>query len=683
MIAPLFRIDKPHFHTNGGALACGWKLKTFKAGTDIPVQLYKDAEGKEKYPVEIVLNNRGEVDGAGIFGMSETRYKIVFENAAGKRIWSLDNVSAGSETGGQGKDGFALVEANEVFGSQRLPEDKYNLISTMVENDRGVSLISGSGSNSSVFTLASIGSTGLTFFNFRNGKVTLVKISPESSSGYHAIDVDQIDIGGKGGLERVEHDDSLSGDGTADDPLKVVGGGDKSYESGDGIYIDGDNVINILAGMGLEFDDGNRLKVKLGKGLKFDTEAGIEGEIAIDDIGLKVIEEVQELANELDKKITTTFNYAQIKDMQDFALYGVQGTTRLIGQLFAVPIATEIRKNETLLNVRALQNYSGKVSFGIFEFDFDGNEGQGSTTWLCDTGVVSINAGENQMPVRHVKSTSATEPKIKMIPGKLYYATILIAGDAPATGLMLAADEPYESNYNATPKYTMIASNMDNYVDWTNGSQEATWFQGYNEFHNVPRLFMMIRNGEMAPIPTSSPFDDYNVYSLSSVYKIGDLFSLPFTVDNQPVLYQKIIPRQDCVVTNIGWAGTSATPFYEFATDVPLIIDSDYNKIKEVGDAIFSLAPFSRYNLYDFALNEPLALKAGTIYFVPCNLIIVGGTDEPLLTFNRPADIQKDLLLFDSKYNVASWAGTHKEYISSQPAPMCQIKTDDGKTYTF
>lgn len=461
-------------------------------------------------------------------------------------------------------------------------------------------------------------------------------------------------------------------------------GGGTTYTSGNGINIDSDNVINVLAGNGLEFDANNKLQVKLGKGLKFDTEAGIEGEISIDDIGQEVIAEVQELASELDKKITTTFNYAQIKDMQDFAPYGVTGTTRLIGQLFAVPIASEIRKDETLLNVRALQNYSGKVSFGIFEFDFEGNEGTGSTTWLCDTGVVSIKAGENQMPVKHIKSTSTSEPKIKMMPGKLYYATVLIAGDAPATGLMLAADDPYEANYNATPKYTMIASNMDNYVDWSNGSQEATWFQGYNEFHNVPRLFMMIRNGEAAPVPTVDPFRNYDAFTLNHNTTVQDVFSLNIVPTNYPMIYQKIIPLEDVTITKVGWCDTNEQAVYDYYTDIPVMLNNTYTGIANFNNDMSTSLIDGTHYFHQCTLTNPVALQKGVIYWVPA-LAKIDAANEAITTYTTPADTTKDLVLFTSKWNISQWAiaGGYGEYKNTQPAPMCRITTEDGRAFTF
>lgn len=463
--------------------------------------------------------------------------------------------------------------------------------------------------------------------------------------------------------------------------------GGSTYTGGDAIDISNDT-ISVKYGNGLELDTNNKLKVKLGKGLKFDTEAGIEGEISIDDIGQEVIEEVQELSSELDKKITTTFNYAQIKDMQDFAPYGVSGTTRLIGQLFAVPIASEIRKDDTLICVRALQNYSGKVSFGIFEFDFDGNEGSGSTTWLADTGVVSVQAGENAFPIRHIVATSAIREKIKLEPGKLYYATILIDGNAPATGLMLAADEPYAANYNATPKYTMVASNMDTYVDWTNGSQEATWFQGYNEFHDVPRLFMMIRNGESAPVPIVDPFKNYDAFTLAHSFRVSDIFSLSVNPDQYPIIYQKVRPQLDCTVTKIGWCDYHSGATYEYDSDIPLILDGDYNALT-MFDANTVSSEGTKIDgthyYHEYTLATPLNMTADTNYYIPCNAKISNGNDEWIITYSSPADTSKDLVLFTSKWNINQWAiaGGYAEYKNSTPSTFCRIFTDDGKSYTF
>lgn len=556
------------------------------------------------------------------------------------------------------EDGFALINADEIFSSQRMSDRKYDLINRTINENKGLALTANRGNDPKiVFSISHIGAFGIKFFSVNEESVIVATISSTSISGFHSIDVLSIPV--SGGI---------------------------AYSSGDGINIDSTNKINVLAGNGLEIDDDKKLQVKLGKGLKFNTEAGVEGEVSLDDIGQEVVEDVLELSSELDKKITTTFNYAQITSAEDFAPYGVSGTTRMIGQLFAVPISSEIRENDTLICIRAKQGYAGKVSFGIFEFDFDGNEGTGSTTWLCDTGVVTIKEGENQFPLKNIIPTSTVRPVIKMEPGKLYYATVMIANNAPATGLFLASCPPYDQNYHATPKYTMVVSNMDSYVDWTNGSQRNTWFQGYNEFNNVPRLFMMIRNGEAAPVPTIDPFANYSSFTLEHRYRINDLFSLEFNVNNQPVLYQKIRPAQDCTIEKIGWVDYHSGATYDYATDIPLMLDGNSSPMTRFGDNVESSSGTKIDDVHyyhEFTLSTPINLQANTNYFVPCNMKISGADSEWVITYSSPSGTAKDLLLFDSKYNVESWAGDHAQYLPSQPGTLCRIVTSDGKTYTF
>lgn len=485
---------------------------------------------------------------------------------------------------------------------------------------------------------------------------------------------------------------TMNSNGEWGEITQIIGGEGSTYTAGNGIQILNSKILARL-GKGLEFfgtEDGQKsIQIKLGKGLKFDDASGVEGTLAIDDIAQEVIDQVQEMSSDLDKKITTTFNYAQITDMKDFAPFGVTNTTRLIGQIFAVPIATELRLNETLISVRALQNYSGKLSFGIFEFDFDSNDGAGSTTWLCDTGVVSIKAGENQMPLKHLKATSEVDPSIKMVPGKLYYATILIAGDAPTTGLYLAADEPYAANYNAIPKYTMIASNMDSYVNWSDGSQEGTWFQGYNEFHEVPRLFMMIRNSEAAPpVPAVDPFRNYESFSVNHAYRVKDIFSLSIGSYPEPVVYQKVIPATDVTITDIGYCDYHGEIC---GSDVPMILNNEYTGIINFSDSTCTIGNNDGTKIdgthyyHQFHLNTPLKLGANEIYWFPASMNLSNGNDDWIITYSMSGVTDKDLLLFDSKHNINTWAvsGGHAEYKNTQPGTLCRVIDSEGKEYTF
>ena len=92
-VEPLFKNDKPHFHTNGGGLAVGYKLYTYFAGTNSPVAMYSDHSGTTIYENPIVLNSRGEPDGQGIYANVAQKYKVILKDTLGSVVWSLDNVS--------------------------------------------------------------------------------------------------------------------------------------------------------------------------------------------------------------------------------------------------------------------------------------------------------------------------------------------------------------------------------------------------------------------------------------------------------------------------------------------------------------------------------------------------------------------------------------------------------------
>ena len=80
----------------------------------------------------------------------------------------------------------------------------------------------------------------------------------------------------EGGLDKVHHDSTLSGDGTHDSPLSVVnGGGGTTYTAGDAIDIT-DNAISVKYSKGLELNSYNQLEVKSGKGLELNSDNQLE-----------------------------------------------------------------------------------------------------------------------------------------------------------------------------------------------------------------------------------------------------------------------------------------------------------------------------------------------------------------------------------------------------------------------
>ena len=453
-------------------------------------------------------------------------------------------------------------------------------------------------------------------------------------------------------------------------------GGGTEYTAGDAIDITNNN-ISVKYGKGLKVNTSNQLEVNAGRGLKFDDNTL---EIEIDNAVADVVDTVEKLNRDLDKKITTTYPFAQITSMSDFTTYGVTNTSRMIGQLFAVPIASEIRKDETVICVNALQNFSGNVSLGIFEYDFEGNEGTGSTYWIADTGTVSIRAGENLFPLKYVLNDAH-----ELQSSKLYYAVIAIANNAPATGLLLGSSPAYNQNVNANPKYTLIVSNMDNYIDWSVGTLQGAYFQGYNEQYDIPRLFMMLRNGEgSTPIPTTGPFTDIGTFTLQHQYRVSDIFSL--TPDAEGCVYRKVIPSKDVDIASFRYVDYHSS--VRDSAQFPILLDSTYTSMKTIGDGSWTLGNSDStkidgtHYVHEFTFSSPVHLTANTAYW-----FMVGGNlsnqgNDWCITYQTPT-VTNDLLLAKNMYNINQWfIPNYGEYQGSQPGMYLRL-SDGTNSWTI
>ena len=448
------------------------------------------------------------------------------------------------------------------------------------------------------------------------------------------------------------------------------GGGGTTYTAGDAIDLTNDT-ISVKYGKGLEITTDNKLQLKVGKGLTLDNDTL---EVTIDNAVGEVVDTVEKLQSDLDKKITTTYPFAQITTMSDFAVYGVTNTSSMIGQLFAVPIASEIRKDETLLCVNALQNFSGNVSFGIFEYDFAANNGTGSTYWIADTGTVSIQSGENKFKLKNVLNNN-----YEMKSSMLYYAVVAIAGNAPANGLMLGSSPAYSQNVNANPKYTIIVSNMDQAIDWTTGTLQGAYFQGYNEQYDIPRLFMMLRNGEgSTPIPVTEPFTDIGPFTLEHQYKVSNLFSMIPNAEGG--VYRKVIPTQDVDIASFRYVDYHGSVGQQYS--FPVLLDDTYTPMKTIGDGTWTLGNSDQtkidgtHYVHEFTFSTPVHLTANTAYW-----FMVGGNmnklgDEWLITYQTPT-VTNDLLLVKNMFNVNQWMIPDSgEYQSSKPGMY--LRLSDG-----
>ena len=283
---------------------------------------------------------------------------------------------------------------------------------------------------------------------------------------------------------------------TVDTELQSQGG---AYTGGDAIAIDAQNKINVKynSASGIGLDENGQLRVKLGKGLKFDdSEGAVEGTLILDDVTEQVVETVTDLKQELDSKLTVNFNYPQITDNNyDFGSLKVGDTC--ICQLFAVSLQHEIIENRTVFSVYVKDTgYSqANVILGIFEYDFDGNGGTGTTNWVCDTGPVSLGKQTThdklEFPVTHVNPDRHV-----LRSDRAYYAVLAMKADG-GTGIFLASCPGYSPLVNSNPTLNWRYDNASG-LDFVNpsGSLANTrwWESGYNEKNDMNRFFLQIRN---------------------------------------------------------------------------------------------------------------------------------------------------------------------------------------------
>lgn len=265
-----------------------------------------------------------------------------------------------------------------------------------------------------------------------------------------------------------------------------------------GIGYDTDGSLKALISSGLGFDQ-NGVYVKVGAGLKFDNDQGVMA-ITIDSQVEDVVETVEELKDDMASKLTTNFPYPMITDVSfDFGQHNIGGSC--ICQLFSVPFRHPIVVDETYVTVYTKDvGYSQtNVMLGIFEYDPAGNDGRGTTNFICDTGAISIGKTQTsdvlEFPIKHLNSD---EDRQSLRPDRLYYAVLAMPSNA-GSGIFLASSKNYDSNVNSMPTLNWRMDNTNQYISWDdpqNASLEQThwWDSGYNEDSTLYRFFMQIRN---------------------------------------------------------------------------------------------------------------------------------------------------------------------------------------------
>ena len=274
-----------------------------------------------------------------------------------------------------------------------------------------------------------------------------------------------------------------------------------SYQGGDGITIDQNNIVSVNPGDGLIVDSSNntlKINVKQGGGLAFEQDGQLMA-IALDQVTEAVVDTVKEISSDMESKLTTNFPYPMITEVSyDFGSLNVNGSC--ICQLFSVPFRHPIIAGETYVTVYAKDNgYSQtNVMFGIYEYDPAGNNGTGDTRFVCDTGAVSLYKQQTnsvlEFPITHVDPVHNA-----LYPNCMYYAVLALPPNA-GSGIFLAAAPNYNAPVNSMPTLNWRITNC-NLIDWDHPADasidraQVPWSQsGYNEHNSMYRFFMQIRN---------------------------------------------------------------------------------------------------------------------------------------------------------------------------------------------
>lgn len=478
--------------------------------------------------------------------------------------------------------------------------------------------------------------------------------------------------------------------------------GSEGYGEGDAISIV-DRVISVKYGDGLDIDEDGFLVAKVGNGLEV-----IDGVIVIKEEVIDVTDEMVTLLHDMDHKITSTFPYAQITGFFDFKDKYKNGDAIMVGQLFLVPVAQELRNTgdyPTHITVYCSDTaYSGDVCFGIYEY-YD------STVWIADTGPVHLSPGVNHFPLKYIRPGVNGEPR-RLESSRWYYAVIAYHNQSgqPANGINLAGAPAYSNPNNSAclPAISMRQENLSidptaantPRTDWSGNAStlENAWFRDHSEAMEQPRLFMLISNREEEepPEPPGSPFRNYDSYTLGSSRNLGQIFvgDHVSNIGNAMVM-QRITPAVNVAVKKIAYVDTHryAGPNSGWSgTAIPLIMDgTTYQAIVSHGQGTDTIVRGDNdgatidgtHYIHEYELTNAVTLTANTNYWVPA----IGGLDSTvagtgIIEFTAPQDASdKTLLLMGDLYNPAQSATN--EVVSSAGRPVCLITDTDGNTYLF
>lgn len=450
--------------------------------------------------------------------------------------------------------------------------------------------------------------------------------------------------GGGGGLDKVYHDTTLSGDGTVDSPLSVTGTS-PAYTAGDAIDLTNDE-ISVKYGNGLTVNGSNELEVKVGEGLMIDPVSGV---VMIDTEVGDVVETVEKLKKDLDTQITTNFDMPNISQVYDFADPSVSTLANgacMLCQSFTIPINHELRtttddpSTPTLFGIYAQQNFAHKIMLALYEYTYaaEGEE-HGSSTYVGDTGPVNVAQGVNEFPLKN-RNPSITELRSD----KVYYATLYLPNAARVNGLLLAGAPNYgNQSIPAEPRLSCAVENitwdgqeldMSDPTTTLNHYQEVIipgqpiyyqyyigpWQSGYNERQTAPRFYMQIRNGEYnVPVVPTAPFNDLGD---SLPYGTADQSNIPsFSPSQSNSAFRDVTPLLNVTITSFewidgmqnagGWAAANCVYDSGFANNLSGVS----NSVVDLGQVVTGEYPGYAHRI---TFTTPLTLTAGTTYRFLC-----------------------------------------------------------------
>ena len=456
-------------------------------------------------------------------------------------------------------------------------------------------------------------------------------------------------------------------------------GGGTTYTAGDGIDITNDVISTDIAvqnaeKVSVDLDFGNTIQtvnvistdgstvrtngfnftlptIKAGVGIEF-TKDGTETTISMDSEVGDVVETVEKLKKDLDTQITTNFDMPNISQVYDFAdgnNWITHNGACMLYQSFTIPINHELRTTTddadtpTLLGIYAQQNFAHKIMLALYEYTYAGEgEEAGSSTYVGDTGPVTIIQGMNEFPLKN-RNPSITELRSD----KVYYASLYLPSTAFVNGLYLAGCPGYgNASIPAEPRLTCATENiiwngqeldLDDPTTTLNHYQViqipgqdpyyqyyiGPWVGGYNERWSTPRFYMQIRNGEFnVPVIPTVPF---NTLGDNKLPRGGILVSnLPnFSTTTANSGFRDVTPMTNVTITSFEWIDSKANAGGWEAGNC--VFNSDYStNLSGVSNSVVDLGEVyhdENYTAYAHRITftTPITLTAGTTYRFLCS----------------------------------------------------------------